>query len=1674
MYKVFLNGTEIEPPAGLESLVFHKTRSEVFGGFVTGQFGYIDNLGGLQFADEVSRAIISEELKSGGVNKNITFEIYYCDRLVFSGKLDAASFETSDCCYFSSQVNKGTDGDVFAAKKNVTYGLSPTRKIELPKKDYLTSGGYSLGDNNEYRSQTVTGMPISVGVPLKPDGQVTGQVESGTTQESGAPPRGSDGAAGPPGLQGPKGDPGNDGETPYIGDNGNWWIGETDTGVSAVTDGIWTKDSNDNISYKDGGVMVGKDTYGGMAELEVFGKIQQEYVKGALVKTDGNGVFQPAVAQLDYMSMAHPASVITGTNISNWNEAYSLRHTHANKTVLDGITAGKVLNWDEAYTMRHSHANKAILDAIEQPFTTALKDKLDGIAPNANNYVLPIASVSVLGGVKVGANLNINAVTGVLDAIDTTYSGSTSIVLAGSSFQRAALTGDVTASQNSNALTIAAGAVTNAKMANMAAGTIKGRSTAIGAPEDLTAAQVRTILNVADGANNYVHPTGDGNLHVPATGTGNAGKFLKAGAIAASIFWAPIVKADITDFAHTHPISEITGLQTALDSKIGLSSPLTGYTTGADSTILATDTLLQAFGKAQGQINNKQPLDGDLTAIAALSGTSGLLRKTALNTWTLDTNTYLTSADLSNYVTINTPQNVTASKNFSGHTRLSPSTTTQISPSANEVVISRNATGLFIGATNFTIRDYASGSGIQLSLLSGGISALAALYSSGGYGFLIRNSTTGNFETKSIDWTSDVTGKPLAFTPSPHTHTTADITDLASYTGFDSRYYTEYETDSLLSGKASVSHNHTLDSLSNLSIAGKAAGNLIQWNGSAWVNITPESLGFTGNTGTVTTFSAGGLSPLFTTSVATPNTTPVLSFTLSNAGANTWFGNSSGVSAAPTYNNLGALTAVNDTNVALTLGGTPATALAKAVSLTLNWIGQLSVTRGGTGASTLTGVLIGAGTSSITGVTGTAGQLLRRNASNTAYEFFSPALLTIGTGLTGSNYDGSAPTTWAFDSTWGDSRYALKAEIPVMPTNYVTTDTAQGSLSGAKVWTNRHIFSGVTTDASNLANSIQIVGNASGMAIQGRVLESTDTAFVLRNYAASGVQLTLAIGTIRLSTLAGTGIATINAAGDIGRSATIGNALISDLSYTKITGAPWITGNQTITLSGDVTGSGATSITTTIANSAVSNAKLANVVSGTIKGRVTAATGVVEDLTPAQVRTLLNVADGANNYVHPNSGVVAGTYNNVTVNSQGHVTAGSNVAYLTSESDPTVPGHVKAITSTQVSQWDTAFSWGNHATFGYLTALPAHALGFHSDVSISSPVTGQLLRYNGTSWANWTANYLTANQTITLSGAVTGSGTTTITTTLADNAVVTAKINNSAVTFAKMQNIATGSILGRYSASTGVVETIGIGSGLAIVGGNLTATGIIPTNYVTTDTSQLTGLTGDKMWTGVHWFKNNNTYFRRTTSGSILSHLFETEVGTVMGGTSFVSNGIMYVGQSTPGVSNTFPQIVFSGTTGIRNSHKTLIGASYPSGSDTYMLVVNSGSGTGNGLYVQGVGFFSDDVTFFSDRRKKSKIVQLSGALDGIKKINGYEYTYNGHRDYGVITDEVVHVLPHAVGKSPDGYDTLSYRTLHALEIEAIKELDEKKADKEEIERLKRRVEFLENQLKDAGTNNKS
>ena len=82
-----------------------------------------------------------------------------------------------------------------------------------------------------------------------------------------------------------------------------------------------------------------------------------------------------------------------------------------------------------------------------------------------------------------------------------------------------------------------------------------------------------------------------------------------------------------------------------------------------------------------------------------------------------------------------------------------------------------------------------------------------------------------------------------------------------------------------------------------------------------------------------------------------------------------------------------ALTKTDDTNVTLTLGGTPTTALLQATSLTLGWTGQLGLTRGGTNASLTAsngGIIYStASAMAVLAGTATAGQMLQSGASTT-------------------------------------------------------------------------------------------------------------------------------------------------------------------------------------------------------------------------------------------------------------------------------------------------------------------------------------------------------------------------------------------------------------------------------------------------------------------------------------------------------------------------------------------------------------------------------------------------------------------------------------------------------------------------------------------------------------------
>ena len=143
--------------------------------------------------------------------------------------------------------------------------------------------------------------------------------------------------------------------------------------------------------------------------------------------------------------------------------------------------------------------------------------------------------------------------------------------------------------------------------------------------------------------------------------------------------------------------------------------------------------------------------------------------------------------------------------------------------------------------------------------------------------------------------------------------------------------------------------------------------------------------------GSVTSFSAGNLSPLFTTSVATATSTPALTFALSNAAQNSVLaGPATGGAGAPSYQTAPTLSAANMTGLPLSTG----------VS------GTLPVANGGTGiGSTLTGIVRGGSpltASELSGDCTTSGSnaITCTKTSGTAFTGYATATFVANTTLT--------------------------------------------------------------------------------------------------------------------------------------------------------------------------------------------------------------------------------------------------------------------------------------------------------------------------------------------------------------------------------------------------------------------------------------------------------------------------------------------------------------------------------------------------------------------------------------------------------------------------------------------------------------------------------------------------
>lgn len=150
-----------------------------------------------------------------------------------------------------------------------------------------------------------------------------------------------------------------------------------------------------------------------------------------------------------------------------------------------------------------------------------------------------------------------------------------------------------------------------------------------------------------------------------------------------------------------------------------------------------------------------------------------------------------------------------------------------------------------------------------------------------------------------------------------------------------------------------------------------------------------------------------------------------------------------------------------------------------------------------------------------------------------------------------------------------------------------------------------------------------------------------------------------------------------------------------------------------------------------------------NAVDGTFSGNVTGS-----NLNVSNWNTAYGWGD------HASAGYVTASSTNTFTNKSGNISQWTNDSgYLTSQTshaDVVVDGDFASqglmkrgatagsysIVTDNSTNWDTAYSWGNHASAGYLTDITGESLGDLSNVTLTSPTNGQVLKYNGSAWVN--------------------------------------------------------------------------------------------------------------------------------------------------------------------------------------------------------------------------------------------------------------------------------------------------------------------------------------------------
>ena len=260
---------------------------------------------------------------------------------------------------------------------------------------------------------------------------------------------------------------------------------------------------------------------------------------------------------------------------------------------------------------------------------------------------------------------------------------------------------------------------------------------------------------------------------------------------------------------------------------------------------------------------------------------------------------------------------------------------------------------------------------------------------------------------------------------------------------------------------------------------------------------------------------------------------------------------SQGAGALPQWGSVpglvpAALTKTDDTNVTLTLGGTPATALLQATSLTLGWAGQLSLARGGSNASLTAsngGIVYSTATAmAILSGTATAGQIILSGAN--AAPSWSTATYPATAGTSG-NVLTSNGTNWTSAAPAAASTTVITDDTTTNATMYPTWVTANTGSLPLKVSSTKLSFN-PSTAVLTLAGGI--TGLTSTISAPTAIISSAGRNLIAFNYVGSAVNYLQFTNNITGSP---PGISVAGADGSIALNFSTKNSVVQIFDYTN-------------------------------------------------------------------------------------------------------------------------------------------------------------------------------------------------------------------------------------------------------------------------------------------------------------------------------------------------------------------------------------------------------------------------------------------------------------------------------------------------------------------------------------------